>query len=201
MQIAGVSQINDLKREESIFNTTERKNISGLQILDGIAQINATDSRLAIDINSSQLNKILRQVEEEINSGAVTKAQLQDIITDPNFKTFAEGIENTEGGTLFSGLATAARGRLDPVPEREQLATIEAELKPQRTGRNVAVSQEERNLTRYKELLSSGVSGTVESVSKAMQAVENAKTRREKQKAERLFKREQELYKLTQDLF
>jgi len=201
MQIAGVSQINDLKREESIFNTTERNNISGIQILDGIAQINATDSRLAIDINSSQLNKILRQVEQEINSGAVTKAQLQDIITDTNFKTFAEGIENTEGGTLFSGLATAARGRLDPVPEREQLATIEAELKPQRTGRNVAVSQEERNLTRYKELLSSGVSGTVESVSKAMQAVENAKTRREKQKAERLFKREQELYKLTQDLF
>tara|TARA_R110002020_G_scaffold228992_2_gene439773 strand:- start:3476 stop:5305 length:1830 start_codon:yes stop_codon:yes gene_type:complete len=201
MQIAGVSQINDLKREESIFNTTERNNISGIQILDGIAQINATDSRLAIDINSSQLNKILRQVEQEINSGAVTKAQLQDIITDTNFKTFAEGIENTEGGTLFSGLAAAARGRLDPVPEREQLATIEAELKPQRTGRNVAVSQEQRNLRRYKELLSSGVSGTVESVSKAMQAVENAITRREKQKAERLFKREQELYKLTQDLF
>tara|TARA_R110002012_G_scaffold15980_4_gene62503 strand:+ start:213 stop:2042 length:1830 start_codon:yes stop_codon:yes gene_type:complete len=201
MQIAGVSQINDLKREESIFNTTERNNISGIQILDGIAQINATDSRLAIDINSSQLNKILRQVEQEINSGAVTKAQLQDIITDTNFKTFAEGIENTEGGTLFSGLAAAARGRLDPVPEREQLATIEAELKPQRTGRNVAVSQEQRNLRRYKELLSSGVSGTVESVSKAMQAVENATTRREKQKAERLFKREQELYKLTQDLF
>ena len=201
MRIIGVSQINDLKREESIFNTTERKNISGLQILDGIAQINATDSRLAIDINSSQLNKILRQVEQEINSGAVTKAQLQDIITDTNFKTFAEGIENTEGGTLFSGLATAARGRLDLVPEREQLATIEAELKPQRTGRNVAISQEEMNLRRYKELLSSGVSGTVESVSKAMQAVENATTRREKQKAERLFKREQELYKLTQDLF
>jgi hypothetical protein len=201
MRIVGVSQINDLKREESIFNTTERKNMSGLQILDGIAQINATDSRIAIDIKPSQINKILKQVEEEISSGAVTKAQLQDIITDPNFKTFAEDVENTEGGTLFSGLATAARGRLDPRSEKEQLATIEAELKPQRTGRNVAVSQEEMNLRRYKELLSSGVSGTVESVSKAMKAVENAKTRREKQKAERLFKREQELYKLNQDLF
>ena len=201
MQIAAVSQINDLKREEPIFNTTERNNISGIQILDGIAQINSTDSRLAVEINSSQLNKIVRQVEQEINSGAVTKAQLQDIITDPNFKTFAEGIEDTEGGTLFSDLAAAARGRLDPVPEREQLATIEAELNPKRRGRGVAVSQEERNLTRYKELLSSGVSGTVESVSKAMQAVENAQTRRQRKRTEQLFKREQELYKLTQDLF
>ena len=201
MQIAAISQVNDLKREESIFNTTERENISGIQILDGIAQINATDSKLAIDINSSQLNKILKKVEEDINSGAVTKAQLQDIITDPNFRTFAEGVKNTEGGTLFSGLATAARGRLEPLPETEQIAALETELKPKRTGRNVRVPQEERNLRRYKELLSSGVSGTVESVSRAMQAVENARTRREKQRARRLFKREQELYKLTQDLF
>ena len=224
MQISAVSQINDLKRENSIFNTASRDELPGLQILDGIAQINynpnpeGTDiaiKRRSVNLNDSQLTNILKQVEQEILSKQIKRSELQDVITDEKFMSYAKSIKS-DSGTVYDALASYARvpsqGASEETAEAystpAELSQVDQRLSTLRSKRTKGprsarrgMSKEEQNLRRYKELLSEGFAGTKESMMKAVENVENARTRRDIQAARRKLDLEQELYKLTEDIF